>query len=111
VNNEEHDMYEGELKGIEQHLRDGDYTADANSLRAIHVLLEEIKRRALSARVCNRRPAIRCEAASSNEAAPGIPCATTTITGCVSGSRDTIAREGSGRLLRAGESFLPERLE
>jgi len=37
-------MYEGELKGIEQHLRDGDYTADANSLRAIHVLLEEIKR-------------------------------------------------------------------
>ena len=44
MNNEEHDMYEGELKGIEQHLRDGDYTADANSLRAIHVLLEEIKR-------------------------------------------------------------------
>jgi hypothetical protein len=41
---EEDDMYEGELRGIELHLREGDYTADSNSLRAIHVLLEEIKR-------------------------------------------------------------------
>ena len=37
-------MYEGELKGIERNLRDGDYAADARSLRAIHLLLEEVKR-------------------------------------------------------------------
>lgn len=37
-------MYEGELKGIEEHLRNGDYAADTRSLRAIHLLLEEVKR-------------------------------------------------------------------
>jgi hypothetical protein len=37
-------MEQGELRGIEEHLRDGDYAADASSLRAIHLLLEEVKR-------------------------------------------------------------------
>jgi hypothetical protein len=37
-------MYEGELARIEKHLRDGDYTGDTHSLRAIHLLLEEVKR-------------------------------------------------------------------
>jgi hypothetical protein len=37
-------MYEGELQEIEKKLRDGDYAADARSLRAIHLLIEEVKR-------------------------------------------------------------------
>jgi hypothetical protein len=37
-------MYEETLRGIEKHLLDGDYTADAHSQRAIHLLLEEVKR-------------------------------------------------------------------
>ena len=37
-------MYEGELRRIEEHLRNGEYVADVRSLRAIYVLLQEVKR-------------------------------------------------------------------
>jgi hypothetical protein len=37
-------VYEDSLRGIEKHLLDGDYIADASSQRAIHLLLEEVKR-------------------------------------------------------------------